>query len=146
MSNEFKPLLSLLVLPLMGVIACEAPAAVTVNPETGKVFVSRDNKLYACDQSVEGCVPSTLGFKPLDAAVDPAGGIVMIDGSILYRCNEVGQACGETRLPKKIGKAVGVSVAETGQVVVVGTKQVAVCQDSGCTPKLPEAPAKPNPE
>jgi DNA-binding beta-propeller fold protein YncE len=106
-------------------------ASVAVNPISGRVFVTHDGSLRACDQSAQNCATQTLGEKPVSAAVGPDGGLVLLTKSSIYRCDDAGQSCRETKLP--INDAVGVAVSAAGLVIAVSTSgDVAVCDNAGC--------------
>jgi DNA-binding beta-propeller fold protein YncE len=114
------------------VLACGSnPASVAVNPISGKVFVTHSSDLQACDQAAQNCKQQKLSFKPSSAAVAPDGGLVFLAGSSVFRCDDAGQNCAETRLP--ISDAAGVSIAASGQIVIVSKKgRVVICDSAGC--------------
>jgi DNA-binding beta-propeller fold protein YncE len=106
-------------------------ASVAVNPVSGRVFVTHDDSLQVCDQAAQNCTKQRLTQKPVSAAVGPDGGLVFLTASSIYRCDETGQACRETRLP--MNDAVSVAVAASGAVIAVSASgDVAVCDNAGC--------------
>ena len=114
-------------------VACggSSVASVAVNPLSGRVFVTHDESLRVCDQAAQNCTTQKLTEKPVSAAVGPDGGLVFLTASSIYRCDDAGQSCRETRLP--IDDAVGVAVAASGMVIAVSASgDVAVCDNAGC--------------
>lgn len=106
-------------------------ASVAVNPISGRVFVTHEGSLRVCDQAAQNCTAQRLTQKPVSAAVGPDGGLVFLTASSIYRCDDAGQSCRETRLP--IDNAVGVAVAASGVVIAVSASgDVAVCDNAGC--------------
>jgi hypothetical protein len=113
-------------------------ASVAVNPVSGRVFVTHEGSLWACDQAAQNCTTQKLTQKPVSAAVGPDGGLVFLTASSIYRCDDVGQSCRETRLP--IDNAVGVAVAASGAIIAVSASgDVAVCDNAGCQKAAKEA-------
>lgn len=113
-------------------VSCGGSAAsVAVNPISGRVFVTHEGSLRACDQAGQNCATQKLTQKPVSAAVGPDGGLVFLTESSIYRCDDAGQSCRETKLP--IDDAVGVAVSAAGLVIAVSASgEVAVCDNAGC--------------
>ena len=127
-----KSILPLVCTLALTALACGAkPASVAINPISGNVFATHEANLHSCEPGVKNCTEQKLSFQPVSAAVGQDGGLVFLTSSAIHRCDDAGQNCSETKLP--IGDAVGVSVAASGQVVVVSSKGgIAVCDNAGC--------------
>jgi hypothetical protein len=111
-------------------------ATIAVRNDSNRICYTYDNALKACDQSVQSCQTSTLGFVPVDAAfVD--GHLVFITPTTLYRCDAQGQSC-SSGIPLKLTNATSVSGGSSGQVAVVSKSgAIALCDMSSCTTATP---------